>query len=77
MTMQETWEKEQKILKQYKATLIDHEFYKITARTAKKLCEGKLPRHGYEKPVEIDSISWWISRTTLNGKVVWSMRVAW
>ena len=67
---------EQKILKNLGATLIDHEFYQISRDTAMELCAGSLPLYGYERRVEIESIYWWVARTTVEGKEVWSIRVA-
>lgn len=67
---------EQKILKDLDATPIDHEFYRISQSTAMELCSGSLPRYGYERNIIYDNVHWWIARTRVEGREVWSIRVA-
>lgn len=57
---------------------IDNGFYHITNAYAKQLCNGKLPKHGYEKKASCNRIGntgyVWVARTRLNGRMVWSIR---
>ena len=55
-------------------TLIDHGFYQISARDAKRLCDGILPREGYEKLVVVHGAHYWVTRTLHHGTMVWSIR---
>lgn len=54
---------------------ISHGFYQITEADAKRLA-GKLPRSGYEVRVEHEGKLWWLARTPLGGRWVWSIREA-
>lgn len=53
---------------------IDHGFYQISVADAKKACDGKLPGPGKEKLCVIDGQSYFVAKTPLNGKQVWSIR---
>ena len=52
---------------------IDNGFFEITESQARKLC-GTLPPHGREKLVAHDEKHYWVARTTVGGKQVWSIR---
>mgnify|MGYP000729935684 CR=1 FL=1 len=43
----------QTVTKKTIGTYIDNGYYHITEQQARKLCGGKLPRHGYEKTMRL------------------------
>jgi hypothetical protein len=55
-------------------THIDNGFYRIAAKDAKALASGKLPRHGYEKLVVMENQHYWLARTWVGERQVWSIR---
>ncbi|MCK9458581.1 MAG: hypothetical protein M0R80_02995 [Proteobacteria bacterium] len=57
-----------------KTTPIDHGFLQISQQDALALAKGKLPRHGYETLVNHEGEEYWLARTPLSGKLVWSIR---
>jgi hypothetical protein len=60
-----------------KTTPIDNGFEEISTADAKKLVpNGKLPRHGYEALVLYEGQYYWLARTVVDKKVVWSIRLA-
>jgi hypothetical protein len=54
---------------------IDSGFYRISSDTARKLA-GVLPKYGYEKLVIHADKKYWLARTPVGGKQVWSIREA-
>jgi hypothetical protein len=56
-----------------KARLIDNNFYRLTAKEAKALCGGRLPRVGYDKRVAVDGYLCWVEQTVVGGRVVWAL----
>lgn len=50
-------------------------YWQIPTKVASRLCEGKLPRHGYEKLIVYQGKRYWISRTVNDSKSVWSMKL--
>lgn len=57
-----------------KRTPIDNGFELISARDARKLAEGTLPREGRELLVTLEDGNYWLSRTMFDGKLCWSIR---
>ncbi len=57
---------------------IDNGFLQISQQDALQLvgARGMLPKHGYETSVEYEGKKYWLARTPLNGKLVWSIRPA-
>ncbi len=52
---------------------IDNGFYRISEDNARSLA-GKLPDHGAERLVVHKGQHYWLGRTTVGGKLVWSIR---
>ena len=75
-TRTEEYEARKAIVARLGASPIDTGWYKMSAKRAGRLCDHKLPRHGYEKRVTYAGYDWWIARTTTVGKQVWSIRAA-
>ena len=57
-----------------KTIYIDNGFYQISEKDARKLCDGTLPRVGYEKLIAVDDHHFWVARTRHNERMVWSIR---
>lgn len=62
---------------------LGHGFYQISEATAKELVSkrlpkgtGKLPKPGREKLVRHKGMLWWLARTPVRDKMVWSIRSA-
>lgn len=58
------------------AEYLDTGYYRIPTAVVKHLCDGVLPRYGYEKRVTHAGYRFWIARTPHLGKQVWSVRFA-
>lgn len=53
---------------------IDSGFWRLSKADALIVADGKLPKPGYEKLVYLWGDHWWLARTSVNRKPVWSMR---
>jgi hypothetical protein len=61
----------------FAARYLDNGFYEISRAIASKLCSGKLPKHGFEKLVELSGRPnlYAVQRTVTWGKQVWAIRL--
>ena len=57
-----------------KTTPIDNGFLQISQQDALELAGGKLPKHGMEKLVTYGGKHYWLARTPVGGRLVWSIR---